>query len=338
MLDAYHKESAELTSIVQTQISEVIGRVLVCRRSRVRRLLILILFLALPSSKLFSQSCSCEVSDNKEQEYNNLLNLDQDQQADSTAVHLPWGMPETSGTATNERVLYQEDYIIGYDDDLRVPLWTANRLTTADVTANRPRTECFRKDPRLPDDAAAFCEDYDEPIFDRGHMVPNADMKRSEAAMINTYMFSNMTPQQANLNQRIWSYFEKYVRALAKIRGEIFVITGAVFDKDGDGKRDPDNNADRVQPRDRVAIPTHYYKIILFQRSNGFIETMTVLLPHTNKKITGSVKSDKYLKDHFTTIDDIEVLTEIDFTSQLADNKEEAVENFQAQKLWPSFE
>jgi DNA/RNA endonuclease G (NUC1) len=38
-------------------------------------------------------------------------------------------------------------------------------------------------------------------VFDRGHMVPNASMERSLWAMINTYMFSNMTPQHPEFNR-----------------------------------------------------------------------------------------------------------------------------------------
>jgi endonuclease G len=168
-------------------------------------------------------------------------------------------------------------------------------------------------------------------------MVPNADMNRTEAAMINTYMFSNMTPQHDNFNRRIWAYLEKYARALAKIKGELYIVTGSILDKDSDGARDEDVDADRVDPRDRVAIPTHFYKIFLYQRSNGFIDTMTFLLPHTDEKITGAVKSDTYLTQHLTTIDTIESITGMDFFSVLPDFKETAVENFQANTLWSSF-
>lgn len=82
------------------------------------------------------------------------------------------------------------------------------RLRDHDLAVPRDRTQCFRRDPRLATPAAAFCADYNEPIFDRGHMVPNADMERSEAAMINTYMFSNMVPQHDRFNQQIWAHFE----------------------------------------------------------------------------------------------------------------------------------
>ena len=80
------------------------------------------------------------------------------------------------------------------------------------------------------------CGDYEEPTFDRGHMVPNADMVRSEAAMINTYMFSNMVPQHGRFNRQIWSRLERHVRDWAMTRENIYVVTGAIFDRDGNGQ------------------------------------------------------------------------------------------------------
>ncbi len=294
------------------------------------------LVLVANGKQVLAQSCGCQVSDAKEAEYNQLLELDDNQKADAETVHLPWGVPKTTNPATTERILYQQDYIIGYDDDVRDPLWVAYRLTTADLTSKRKRKDCFRKDPRLSDDAASFCEDYDEPIFDRGHLAPTADMKRTEATMINTTILSNITPQQANFNQNIWEYLESYARAIARKKGELYIISGSVFDKDGDGAKDDDAVVDRVKPRERVGIPTHFYKILLYQRSNGFIETMTFMLPNTNKKITGHAKSDAYLTDHLATIDAVETITGIDFFSDLQDNKETAVERFNAEELWSS--
>src|SRR5215217_3778443 len=50
-----------------------------------------------------------------------------DQQA-SIAAHLPWGLPHTLAPSDHERLLIQRDYVIGYDAELRVPLWTAERV------------------------------------------------------------------------------------------------------------------------------------------------------------------------------------------------------------------
>ena len=91
------------------------------------------------------------------------------------------------------------------------------------------RTECFRREPRLGRVGAPFCEDYDEPIYGRGHMVPNADMKRSEAAMINTYKFSNMVPQHGEYNRKIWDCLEGSVRDWARTKGEIYIIRWGYF-------------------------------------------------------------------------------------------------------------
>ena len=89
----------------------------------------------------------------------------------------------------------------------------AYRLRDSDIDEPQERTECFRRDVRIEeDDDAAFCTDYEEPTFDRGHMVPNADMTRSESAMINTYVFSNMAPQHDRFNRIIWQRLERYAR------------------------------------------------------------------------------------------------------------------------------
>ena len=71
----------------------------------------------------------------------NLL-LSAAEKAEAEALHLPFGVPPS--VSSNERLLHQVDYIINYDDDLRMPLWVAYRLTEADLRINRERTECFR--------------------------------------------------------------------------------------------------------------------------------------------------------------------------------------------------
>ena len=263
----------------------------------------------------YAQSCSCEVSDRKERAYDEILKLDANEKAEVENLHLPYGVPQSPANATNEHLLHQDEYVIMYDDDLRVPLWVGYELRGCDLLLERERTECFRRDIRLSDQAAAFCSDYDEPLFDRGHMVPNADMVRSEVAMINTYMFSNMCPQHDKFNRGIWSRLESRVRKWAIKKGQIYVITGAVFDKNTDQQRDADGDADRMESNNgsqRVAIPTHFYKIILHTRPNGFIESMAFLLPHVDSS-PGSNQTDSFLISKPVRIDDIEAVTGIDF-------------------------
>ena len=286
-----------------------------------------------------AQSCDCDVSASRERSADALLDLDADERQDAIDTHLPWGTPTAPAGAANEGLLHNRHYVINYDADLMVPTWVAYRLRNSDLTANRERTECFRPDPRLPIGEGAICDDYEEPVFDRGHMVPNADMKRSLSAMLNTYMFTNMAPQHDRFNRVIWARLEGYVRDWARAKGEVYVITGAVFDQDGDGSRDTDSAAAHIentaQGTDRVAVPTHFYKILLHERPNTFIETMTFLLPHDDVSISGRQRAETFLRQHFSTIDEIEAVTGIDFLAELDDPKERAVERFRAPRLWP---
>ena len=282
-----------------------------------------------------AQTCDCEVSESRVKEYDALLELSADEVTEVDATHLPYGQPTKPAGATNEKALHQAEYVINYDADLRVPTWVAYRLRDVDVNADRERTECFRRDLRLTDDDAAFCEDYEEPIFDRGHMVPNADMTRSESAMINTYMFTNMVPQPEKFNRVIWARLEGYVRDWARLKGTIYVVTGAVFDRDDNDKRDKDSDAHLVDPRKRVAVPSHFYKIILFERPNTFIEALAIMLPNVNESPTGKARSDTYLNQHIVSINEIEKVTGIDFFRGLQDSKEVAVEKAKAERIWP---
>lgn len=286
-----------------------------------------------------SRSCGCEVPQSRQTQYDKQLWLSSKDKELALRTHLPWGVPANPPTATNERLLIQKDYIINYDDDLVAPTWTAHRLTRTDLV-KRGRLECFRNDQRLSDKVAAFCPDYDEPIFDRGHMVPNGDMTRTERAMINTYMFSNMTPQHCAFNRGVWQILEELVRHWAEAKETLYVVTGAVYDHDGDMARDSDTDVPRMRSKnkkERVAIPSHLYKILLHQRPDGTVDTLSIMIPNVEKKIPRD-DTKQYIEDRITTIDAIEQATGINFfpdITKLDPTSESQVESARAASLWP---
>lgn len=301
-----------------------------------KTILVLLVVWGVNIGNALTQSCNCEVSDRKETSYDNLLFLNDQEKEIAQALHTPWGLPNPADNFDQYIVLFQQDYIIGYDADVKIPLWTAHRLTRADLDFSSERLECFRRDIRITDDSdASFCTDYEEPVFDRGHMVPNADMYRSEAAMINTYILTNMVPQHDRFNRQLWKYLEQYVRDWAKLKGEIYVISGVVFDNDENGVKDSLNLIDFVDPTQRLAIPTHFYKMIFYERPNGYIESMTFLLPHTDDGIKKR-NSLEYLLNHAVPIDSVEALTDLDFLSALHERKEKAIERYVTGEIWPT--
>jgi len=207
-------------------------------------------------------------------------------------------------------------------------------LTAADVV-RATREKCFREDPRLDVDARSVLADYVEPVFDRGHLVPRADMNRSRAVMINTFILSNMTPQHDQFNQGIWETLESAVRAWTVEKGRVVIITGAVFDSDGNAVRDAPEDISRVKPTKRVGIPTHFYKIVLHERPSGFVDAIAIMLPH-NEKTKGMKPPQKlqYLEEHIVSIADIEAVTGYDFLPGMPAVQQRAVKRAIASGLW----
>jgi len=286
------------------------------------------------------QVCDCGISRSQRAAYNALLELTESEVAATDELHLPWGIPTVPVGATNEVPLHQENYVMNYDGDLRVATWAAYRLRGKDVAAGEEiqRKQCFRRDPRVTDDLASFCDDYEQEganEYDRGHIVPDKDMAHCQVGQLNTYIFSNMAPQHWRFNRGIWKRLETYVRRWAKARGTVYVVTGLVFDQDGDNQRDADSDAERLESEDgdsRVAIPTHFFKIVLHEDTDdGSIESLAILLPHDSEPHTGDAGYD-YLESNLTSIDAIEGVAGVNFFNDLPN--ETVVEEQEATELW----
>lgn len=227
--------------------------------------------------------------------------------------HLPWGVP--AGPSANERRLVQPDYVADYDVALKVPIWTAEQVLASRLDDKVQRQDCFRQDPRLDVDASSLPSDYSEPIYDQGHMTPFADQRYSKIAGMNSFVMTNMAPQNCQLNRGIWQILEQISRRWAAAHEPLYVFNGSVFDRDRNGERDPDAAAMHMQSNNhkaRVAVPSAFYKIAAYARPDGAVETVAVLLPHDTSNPTGPAALD-YLNAHVTDLATIEHLTGLRF-------------------------
>lgn len=251
---------------------------------------------------------------------------------------LPNGLPaEPASSDTSEFLLAQPDYLIWYDADLRTPLWAAEHLTAAQAAATPPRkgaheppiaearADSFRSDPRLTSQQKSTCADYKEPIFDQGHMVPNADLDFLTAgetisrSMDETFLMSNMTPQHCAFNRGPWQVLESLVRDWASQHADTWIITGAIFDRDGITGRDPDNVAWRMKGHSgdrRVAIPSQQYKIIVIRQESDW-QSLALMLPNTDALIKGQDMK-AYIEKAITNLAAIQQHTGIKFLEGLS--------------------
>jgi endonuclease G len=261
---------------------------------------------------------------------NQALTLGGDDMAAAVAEHLPWGAPRPLLARPDEHLLVQRGYVTEYDEALRVPVWTADHVVGTQIDQVH-RSDCFRADPRLAKAAASTPGDYDEPIFDQGHLTPSADLTTSRLAVHNSFVMSNMAPQFCQFNRGVWQILESLTREWAKAHGEVYVLSGSVFDRDGDGLRDLDAGALRMTSRNgakRVAIPSAFYKIIAYRKPDGGLATLSVMMPHDQTDLDGDAAL-AYIGAHIVPLAKVAAVSDLAFFPQGSPTID------QAAGLWP---
>lgn len=279
----------------------------------VRMVLVTSMSWALVSGVTYAEDRNC--TDEERETANAWLFLNKRDQKEAIERHLPFGVPETTGVSSNEQTLVSWESVIQYDLDLRVPRWIAYRLDARGLGTLPGRVECFRQDPRVDAPDASLPTDYEEPTFDQGHLAPSEDLSQTVTRNVNSFIMSNMAPQHARFNQIIWKRLEGEVRTWAKSRKTIYVITGSIFDNDDDGRPDDPAESKRMKSKTgkkRVAIPSHFFKILLHPCTDGSTESIAFVLPHNNDRHVGNAGK-QYLVDRVTSIAAIEEQTGVRF-------------------------
>jgi endonuclease G len=232
------------------------------------------------------------------------------------AHHLRLGKPQ----AVYKRV--RQGYVLAQDGRLKIPLWVQYVLTPDDLEGTVERSDDFRPDASIPFRFRAELGDYRGSGFDRGHMAPAADMRRSQQVMSESFLLSNMSPQiGVGFNRAIWADLEASVRGWVEQRGVLTIITGPVFAVEGN------RVSYEVIGENQVAVPTHFYKIIVDANDASNLEALAFMMPNTD---LGGHEYSEYLR----TIDEIETATGLDFLSALPAAEQERLESAIAPRIW----
>ena len=163
----------------------------------------------------------------------------------------------------------------------------------------------------LPDHMRAALGDYAGSGFDRGHMAPAADCKGSEERMRDSFLLTNVCPQDPEFNRGYWAKLEKHVRDLTKVVATVHVISGPLYlpETDESGKRWVKY---QVIGNNAVAAPTHFFKVIVLEDTAGNKKSLAYVLP--NAPIVASTP----LSQFETTIKKVESLSGIFFEPLLS--------------------
>ncbi len=204
-------------------------------------------------------------------------------------------------------------YCLSYNKETRCPNWVAWNLTADHVDGEWARSNDYREDYKVPAPRATN-EDYRGSSWSRGHMCPAGDCKWDANAMSETFLLSNMCPQDRSLNSGLWNRIEVDSRRWAKRYGSVYIVCGPLF-------YDKEHETIGVN---KVVVPEAFFKVVLCLQGKpkaiGFVV----------KNNAGTKKKDQYVN----TIDEVERLTGYDFFPSLPDSIEEKVEAYSNIEDW----
>jgi len=219
-------------------------------------------------------------------------------------------------------VLGNEAFVVGYDEERRNPAWVAYRLAGPAKFTGHERPSGFTTDKRTT--ARVRHGDYTHSGYNRGHMAPSYGIysRYGKSAQMETFLMSNVCPQDGELNAGRWRQLEALVAgqepsdpSWAEKYGEVWVITGPIFD------------AERTFLPSGVEIPDAFYKIILdLDEQTGRPRVLAFVM--RNKPAAEGLES--YLR----SVDEIESRTGLDFFRQLDDDVECKLQRTAAGALW----
>lgn len=230
--------------------------------------------------------------------------------------HILFGYP-----STDCQILNRTGYVACYDTKTKVADWTSYHLTDQYLQVNVKRTNDFRPDPDVPAGRRSELRDYSGSGYDRGHLVPAADMRRSVRTMSESFILTNMAPQTPRLNRGIWNNLEGKVRALTLKKRNAYIMTGPLY-LDANGNK---TSTVSTLGEDQVAIPTHFYKIIIDgdPSTPEELETVAFIIPNV-------VNPPDDLSKYVTSIAEVERLSGLNFLNKLdaaTQNRLEAKKN-----------
>jgi endonuclease G, mitochondrial len=207
----------------------------------------------------------------------------------------------------------------------KIPIWVCEHVEKSEIQGSAERRDKFLPDPKLDKGKRSELSDYSGFGFDRGHMAPAGNQKKSQTLNDETFYLSNMSPQVGiGFNRAIWAHLEDQTRDWVK-SGSVtdeYILTGPIF---FDPKEENEATANGVINfetigDDAVAVPTHFYKIILGKTSSGGFKTVAFVLP--NEKHKGPEDFTVFIQ----SIDWIEEHTGLDFMPKLTSAQEEELE------------
>lgn len=223
---------------------------------------------------------------------------------DSTAIEIPRLISKLP-----EQILCRIGYTTSYNNETKNANWVAWHLTSEHTDGEWSRKGIpYIVDEEIEGPRQELSDWYGHNLpIDHGHMCPAGDNKWDEQAMIQSFLLSNMCPQNSSLNQGDWEELESRCRGWARHYGDVYITCGPIFYND---------NYCTIG-ENAVGVPDAFFKVVLCLTKNP--KALGFIYPNSGEH--------HKLSSYIHTVDEIESITGIDFFYNLPDDIEEKVES-----------
>jgi len=216
-------------------------------------------------------------------------------------------------SSTTGAIVYHDHYSLSYSEDHEQAEWVAYELKKSDLSKNEFKRPYFYRDEKVSTQSADW-RNYKKSGYDRGHLCPAGDRRFSKFAYDQTFLTSNVSPQNRGFNAGIWNRLEQKVRRWANELDGVYVVTGGVLEQ-----------GLKTIGSENVSVPNMFYKVVV-DLSNDEPQAVAFLIPNKDT-------SDSYF-NYVVSIDTIEERTGIDFFPNMDESAEKNMERSTSLKHW----
>lgn len=140
--------------------------------------------------------------------------------------------------------LENEEFCIIYSLDKKIPLLVYSKFVKHNAMK---RDDSFNEDERIEKEYRSRASDFYKSGYDRGHLFPAADAS-TNISMAQTFLLSNIAPQNPKFNRVSWRLLEDKIRDSTNVK---YVYTGTIVGDFSIGNG--------------VNVPSYFYKVIILK-------------------------------------------------------------------------
>ncbi len=221
------------------------------------------------------------------------------------------GLPEG---AVNAEILEKSYFTIGYNNRYRQPEWVSYRLTKP--LMDQPglsHNEKFTEDLDIAGNYPIF-PDYRRTRLGALQLVSPAEMGWSMIATRETFLSSNICPQDTSISNGVWQELTRQSQQWAIDKGALHIVSGTVF-----------QGRIRSFGRNRISIPSHFYKVLL-DFTPPKLQGVGFIIPNRATELS--------LRRFMVSIDSVEVFTGMNFFSGVPEHIQETLESSLTPRDW----